>query len=783
MATEIAGPYAGKILVDAGAEVTRLEPPGGDPLRRFTASLTPLEAGRDGALFQFLNAGKRSAVADPDTREGRDLARSLATRADLVIEDFGPGVLRDRGLSFDALRERNRGVSLVSISPFGSTGPWAQRPATEFTLQAQAGSTAYRGLPERGPVAAGGRLGEWCAGTYAAVGALAAYLSARRTGDGQHVDVSTFEAILSCLTIYHDLQGRFFGGDLAQSIETPSIEPARDGWVGLCTYTGQQWKDFCSLIGRPDIGEDERFYDSRQRMEHLGLVQEAMHAWTREHDVDEIIELCSLLRIPVAPIGNGETVLQMDQFTERRVFVDHPGGFKQPRVPYSISGVARRPIARAPALDEHGDAVRAEAASAAPTIREPRGGSARPLDGVRVIDLTAFWAGPVATAALSDLGADVVKVESTQRPDGMRFVGAVRNGTFWEWSPVFHGANPGKRDVTLRLDSPEGMALFERLLESADVLVDNYSARVMDHFGLTWERVHAINPALVMARMPAWGLDGPWRERTGFAPSVEQASGLAWLTGYDDMPLIVRGACDPLGGMHAVVAILLALEARREDGEGRFVEVPLVEPALNVAAAQVAEFTAYGTLLSRSGNRAPEAAPQGVYGCRGEPARIAIAVKEDAHWQGLRRALGDPEWMRDPALASAAGRRAAHDAIDERLQSWCASLEAGAAVERLICEGVPAAPLINAFRIHPNPQLEHRGYYQTLEHRHTGPTRYPGPPMRFSGIDPREHRTPPPALGQHNDEILGDELGLSREALDALREKGIIGERPAFETS
>ncbi len=777
--TGLAGPYAGKLWVDAGADVVKVEPPGGDPLRRWTASGHALAADEDGAFFQFLNASKRSVVADLDTEDGRALLRELAAGADLVRESFGPGYLEERGLGPDALRRTHPALSVVSISPWGHEGPWANRPATEFTLQAQSGSTGYRGLPERGPVAASGRIGEFAGGAYAALGGTAAWLAARRTGHGQHVDLSLFESVINTMTVFHDLEGQWLEGPLAISIETPSIEPAKDGWVGLCTYTGQQWKDFCTLIGRPEIPEDNRFFDARARMKHLAFIREAMHAWTRERTVDEIVELASAMRIPVAPIGNGRNVLERDHFVARGVFRESPHGFKAPRTPYRLSNSQTRPFGKAPRLDEHAAEIRAEIAAPAAPRPAPEGGSALPLEGIRVVDLSAFWAGPKVTWLLAALGADVVKVESVQRPDGMRFAGAVRNDESWEWSWVFHGVNTGKRGITLNLDDNEGRALLRKLIEGADALVENFSVRVMDHFGLDWETVHAWNPRLSMLRMPAWGLDGPWRDRTGFAANVEQASGLAWVTGYEDMPLIVRGACDPVGGTHAAYALLLALEERRRTGEGQLVECALIEPALNLAAEQVIEWTAYGEFLERNENRGPGAAPQGVYACA-DDTRVAIAVASDAQWTGLARALGSPDWARANELTTADGRRTAHDAIDAELGTWCAEHTAEAAAEALLAEGVPAAPLVNAHLIVPNPQLEARGFYQTLAHPRTGTTRYPGLPMHFSGIDSAKRRTPPPTLGQHNTEVLGGDLGLSDAEIERLRAAKVIGERPAW---
>jgi len=784
LATGIAGPYAGRLLCDLGADVVKLEPPEGDPLRRVTACGHDLAPGEDAALFRFLNASKRSASADLDQPGGSEFVRDLATRADIVIESFGPGGLQRRGLDFETLRARNARLSLVSISAWGLAGPWAERPATEFTHQAAAGSTARRALPGRVPVAAAGQIGEFAAGAYAGVSGLAAWLSARRTGEGQHVDLSLFETVVTVLTTFFALRGHWIDGPMAPSAEAPSIEPAADGWVGLCTYTGQQWSDFCGLIERPDLAEDERFFHAAERFKNRSLVLGAIHAWTRERSVAEIVENASLRRVPAAPVLDAQGVLACDHFQARGAFVDNPHGFRQPRVPYRLEEGETRAPGRAPALGEHTDDVRGELAQLHPEPSACEGGSPLPLDGLRVIDLTAFWAGPVATGLLASLGADVVKIESIQRPDGMRFVGATGNQPMWEWSEVFHGANPGKRSVTLNLDSEAGKQLLLRLVRDADVMVENASARVLDNFGLGFEKLREHNPGLILLRMPAWGLEGPWRDRPGFAANVEQAAGLAWRTGYEDAPLVPL-ACDPIGGTHAALALLAALEVRRHTGRGQLVETALVEPALNVGAQQIVEWDAYGAALGRDGNRSTDAAPQGIYHCRAarderDPECLALSVCNDDQWQALCELLGNPDWARAASLAHATGRRAAHDRIDEELSAWLAERHATDVETELLAAGIPAASVENPHFLLPNPQLEHRGFWVRLEHPVTGTTPYANLPMRFSAWGNDLHRSPPPTLGQHNDEVLGGELGLSDEELERLREDQVIGEKPAF---
>ena len=789
LSTEIAGPYATKMLVDAGAEVVKVEGPTGDPLRRFSSSGQDLSQ-HDGALFQFLNGGKRSVDWDLERDADREAFLRLAQTADLVVESGGAGWLEARGIDFETLRRRNPGLSLVSVSPYGRTGPWATRPATEFTLQAEVGSTAYRGLPERGPVCAAGRLGEYAAGSAVAVAVLATWRSARASGVGLHADVSMLEALCLSFTTYHDLFGQFVPGfAIPIALETPSIEPCKDGWIGLCTYTGQQWKDLCALMGRPDVGEDERFFDGSARMQHLDFILDVIHGWTKTQTMAEVTELAGLMRIPVSPIGDGRSVLEFDQFRERGVFLDHPDGFKAPRVPYQVHGMPLPAFRKAPVLGADRAAIEAELPEPAVSDAPVDESKVKPaFDGLRVIDLTAFWAGPFATCILSTLGADVVKVESIQRPDGMRFAGAVPSEALWETAPIFHGANLSKKGITLNLDAEEGKAILRRLLEDADVVIENFSARVMENFGFTWEVLHEINPRLISVRMPAWGLDGPWKDRTGFAPNVEQASGLAWITGYADMPLIPRGVCDPLGGMHTVHALAMGLEERERTGQGMLVEVPLVEPALNMAAEQVVEWTAYGAFLERRENRGPVASPQAVFETRPsasesryEKKHVALSVATDEQWEALVAAMGRPDWATDDRYRAEAGRRAAEDEIEARLAEAFADEDCDEIVERLLEAGVPAATLVNGYMISPNPQLEARGFRRPITHAVKGEMFYAGMPFRLSNEAASVYAWAAPTMGQHNRDVLQGELGLSDEELAELEAKQVIGTRPAFD--
>ena len=263
---------------------------------------------------------------------------------------------------------------------------------------------------------------------------------------------------------------------------------------------------------------------------------------------------------------------------------------------------------------------------------------------------------------LATLGADVIHIESIQRPDGMRMTGGMFAGAkeaWWEYSFFFLNSNTNKRAITLDLTNQRGIEIAKRLIATSDIVIENFSPRVMEGFGLDWDAIHAINPRCIFTRMPAFGLDGPWRDNVGFAQTMEQMTGLAWCTGHvEDRPRIQRGPCDPISGMHAVFATLVALFERDALGRGVQIECTMVEGALNAAAEQVIEASAYGNVLSRDGNRSPWAAPQGLYPCVW-PRRHGVSL---SGWRSpsKRTPSGRRSWAGSAGPIGRAGSRAPH---------------------------------------------------------------------------------------------------------------------------
>jgi crotonobetainyl-CoA:carnitine CoA-transferase CaiB-like acyl-CoA transferase len=763
----VAGAYATKLFADAGADVILVEPVDGSPLRAMTRAGRLPAGSPDGPLFRWLTAGKRSLVGgltDPAVQE-------LLTAADVIVADLHTGALEEAGL----LPEPKN--VLVTISPYGR-GPLESVAGNDFTAQAISGAIAARGLPEREPIYAAGRISELAAGVFAAPAALAAAQHRRRTGIGTYIDVSCAEAAMIATNMYQDLMYRMVGGippGPGRYLMFPGIEATSDGYVGLNTNSAQKLEDLILMIGRADLlGDTDVRSDPVRKAEY----ERSTRQWLREHTTDEVLDLANALRIPVAPIGNGEILPTFDHFVERGVFIDEPYSLTAPRPHYTIDG--RRPGARqaAPTRAERASTVPAVAARPVPTTS---GTTDLPLAGLRVLDTTAWWAGPSATQLLAALGADVVHVESIQVIDGMRPAAALPFATmdeWWERSCFFLSINPNKRGITLDLNSERGRELLLGLVAWADVMVENYTPRVIESWDLGWEQLNAINPRLVMCRMPAFGLDGPWRDRVGFAQTMEQVSGLSWATGYrDGPPMMPNGPCDPLGGMHAAFAILTALEQRAATGVGCLIEAPLVESALNLAAEEVLEFSAFGRVGERLGNRSRERAPQGVYRCRGDEQWVALSVEED-RWAALVEVLGAPGWAQDAQLSTTAGRFEAHDHIDEQLASWFAEQDRDEAVDRLQAAGIAAAPVVDNRDVVTHPLFEARAFAEWCDHPVAGHIPVPTLPYRWSGID-RWIRFPAPTLGQHNHEVLTSMLGLDEADIALLEKEQVIGTRPA----
>jgi crotonobetainyl-CoA:carnitine CoA-transferase CaiB-like acyl-CoA transferase len=400
-----------------------------------------------------------------------------------------------------------------------------------------------------------------------------------------------------------------------------------------------------------------------------------------------------------------------------------------------------------------------------------------PLRGVRVLDLSAYWAGPMAARLLADLGAEVIKVESIQRIDGWR--GAFVPGQAarpYESSAAHNGINVNKRGITLNLRSAEGVALCRRLVAVCDVLIENYSPRVMAQFGLDYPLLCAINPALIMVSLAGFGATGPYRDYVSYALTVECMAGVTGITGYAGGPPLVQGASigDPLGGLNGGVAALMALYRRRRSGKGCHVDLSQVEGVTALLGDQWLDYAVNGRVPKRRGNANPAMAPYGVYRCAGEDNWIAIAVDTEERWRALCAAIGRSDMAADQRFATLPARRANAAALDALLTEWTCKREKRAAMAMLQAAGVPAGAVLTNCETPDDPQLQARGYWQELDRAFVGRHPHAGLGITLDGAPPALVR-PAPTLGQHTVEVLTELLGLGAGELESLAAEQVIG--------
>ncbi len=696
----IAGAYCAKLLTDLGTD---------------TVFTTPLP---DDPLFTYLRTSQRHA-ADP---------APWIANADVVIGNELPS---DTGCA----------LVTVSITALGHGGPDDGLRLTEEVLQARSGSLAGHGHANMPPLTVGGHLGEYIVGAYAALATLTAWRRASRTRVCEHVDASMLEAIQMTYVTVPTLMARFPGGRVSSFrwVMIPGNEPsADDRYVGITTITVQQWQALARVIERPEMADDEQLGTMLGRFLQADVVNGALHAYTEAHDADDIVAACVDARVPAAIVGNGAELPKNEQLAAREVFVQQPGeSWIRPRAPFRFHGVRDRTL-EPPREADAPWAARADVARAADAPAD------RPLAGIKVVDFTAFWAGPAATAWLAAMGADVIKVEAVQRPDGIRFSAALRpsqDPQFYEKSALFHACNLGKRGITLDLGHPDGLELARKLIARADIVTENFTPQVMERFGLDWDAVHACNPRAIYLRMPAFGLSGPWRERGGFAQTMEQLTGMAWVTGYEGGPPIIPGGpVDPMVGAHAALAVVAALAQRDQTGEGLLVEVPLVEVATAVTAEQVIRYAIDGTMIGRRGEG-------GVYAC-----------------------AGDDQWV--------AIDRTVDSMSPEDRAAWCATRTADQAAKEALDAGVPAAAMVPGHATLDDPQLRARNFFEPVTHPLVGEHFYPSWPVRMSAGPARYWTGPAPTLGQHTAEVLRDELGVDDDELARLEAEHVIGTLP-----
>ena len=771
----VAGGYAGRLLADLGAEVVKVEPPSGDSLRAlgpFPGDRPDLEAG---GLHLALNAGKRSVVLDLESGAGRERLRALATQADILFENAGPGVMDGRGLGPDTLLEANPELVYASHSPFGLTGPYARRATSEIVDWAMGGYMYFGGEPGRSPLMVHGHQAELHGGMQLAAGALAALWHARRSGAGQHLEVSTLEAMLNAhvwLTTMWTHEG------LIQTREPSMLVPCADSQV---IWMGMRNLDIFVLIERPELVDDPRWETIDGWRDAIPEIRGLFAEWARDHSGGDICERGQALRLAITQVNTVEELADSRQLRERGWWRETPhpelGALLLPGPPWLMSGTPAGPRAAAPRLDADAGYVPPPRERTEPPRGDP---DALPLEGIRILEITGNWSGPLTGRHFGDLGAEVVKVELARRPATR--VGHPPGGEGWETfynrSGYFNLFNRNKRDLCLDLATDRGRELFLRLVEDADVVLENNSARVFPQLGLGYETLAKRNPRVVMCSISGFGASGPERDYLAFGSNIEASCGLVSQTGYSDGVPHGTGSyyADPITGAHATVGLLAALLARERTGNGQRLDMALQESAAAFMVESIMDYRLNGRVARPRGNRSTRIAPQGAYRSLGTDCWLALGVETDDQWRALCAAIERPDLA--DRFPTRDARLGAHDEIDAAIEAWSALRNHNRATTLLQEAGVPAGPVLANWEIVSDPHLYERGYFVDIVHPDTGHQRWDGFPWRLSRT-PARVRRPSPLFAEHNDEILG-ELGLGPEEIGRLRDEAVIADEPDY---
>ncbi|MGD9935386.1 MAG: CaiB/BaiF CoA transferase family protein [Dehalococcoidia bacterium] len=784
----IAGPFCARLLGDLGADVIKVEPPGGDLSRRLGPFPGGVEDPERSAAFLAFNASKRGIMLDLETDSGRDQVARLIATHDVIIAGETNGEFAARGLGFDQLAAWNPRVILTTISGFGSQGPRAGWKWSHLTTCATGGWARTCGLPDREPLQAGGAITDTLTGAFAAVATLLAVLGRRQHGHGDHVDVSAQQAAL-CAALFPSLRYEYTGA-LAERNSAlgpgPSFMlPALDGFIGVNVLTPLQWSTMCDFLGRPDIAANPR-YAGTERVRLSGEVAAAFGEAVRERTVSELFHEGEAWRLPFGLVPSLAELVDLPPHRERAFFVslDHPvaGRVEVPGIPFKSTVTSPFPF-RPPLLGEHNADVLADLppmpVSAAATAVPSRPPQLAPLAGLKILDLTMFFSGPLATQIAGDAGADVIKVESVQRIDGWRGATSGAVETPWERAPNFNWVNRSKRGITLNLADERGKALVKQLIADADVVIENYTPRVMGNFGLDYETIRAINPRIIMMSMPGFGADVSWRDYVAFGMSTEQMSGISHLTGYADGPPLFTSTNggDPFVGVIAATALLAALYHRETMGEGQHIDLSQVEACTLFVSDAVAGWTLARADPGRIGNFHRTHAPHGIYPCLDND-WIAIDCQDDTQWKSLSAAIGRPHWSEPSSpMATAAGRLECRLEIDEAIAQWTRTASHLALMDYLQSLAVAAGAVLSGPDILEDPQLAAREAFIEQDRPGIGVKHYPAQPYTFRFANPSPNRRAP-LLGEHSREVLSSRLGLSPAELDDLEAADVIGTRP-----
>ena len=788
----VAAGWCGKAFADLGADVVKVEPPGGDRLRS------------DIGMFAHLNTNKRSVVVEVSAAAAASMWELFAG-VDLIIDAPGLGALRDWGIDRDELFARQPATSVVAITGFGATGPYSGYAWSDFVVQTFAGSLLR---DRRGPVRLPMSIEECAVGHTAAEAGLAAVLRARATGAGAFVDCAATEALAANPTRISLHLGWEYRGreDAPQQIADSNatllpngVFPCADGCVALM-MTSQQLGEMLTVIDSPELTEAFSRPDAFARPDTKEILDGALYPWLLSHTRQEATVAGQAAGWPVAPVHVPAELLTADHLHQRGFWVHsvdpEAGSVLLPGAPYRHGEGGWKLRRGAPRLGQSdsptGAAGDVQPPGPAAVARDP---GAPPLRGLRVLDLTTVWSGPLLTLHLADLGAEVIRVESphvfppttrglSPRPDPNMLLSVLVGGygpraagtgdRAYNRHSMYNSINRGKRSCTLDVRYPEQRQLFLRLVAASDIFVENLKMTTFHQMGLHETELLKINPRLILLRVPPAGLTGDWAHYTGFGGQFDGLTSLASLCGHRGTELFETPTTqhmDSVTGPAGVFAVLAALHYRAATGRGQLIELAQSENVL-AQLGDVFVNLQLGEQPQRYGNRDKHRAPQGLYPCA-DGRLLAVTVTDDDAWRGLTTVLGRGDLAKDERLAAVAGRHAAHDELDDAIGGWAATVTANEGFHLLQQAGVAAAPLLDDRGFVSDPQVVARESIRPLTTRDVGTFGHLGHPFR--GI-PLAWGRGAPALGEDNEYVFKQILGLDDTEYQRLVAEGVAVE-------
>ncbi len=800
----VSAPFAAKLMADLGAEVVKVEPPGGEQARRrgpFRGDVPNPEAS---GLFLALNANKRSLALEIGSEAGRAALDSLAAKADILIHNFAPASLPGLGLDFDRLAALNPRLVVLSITPFGCTGPYRDYAAADLNLIHAGGwgwlcpgAVKEPALPPSKPF---GQHALIQAGVHGAMAAMGAYYGAAGSGVGEHIDLSVQEVVAAMPA--RPFVNYTYAEKIDTRLDTWLFAPngfyrCRDGEIFLICVEDDQWGRLVDLMGDPGWAEPERFGHRQGRFDNLVEMDKHLNEWTAGQRADEIVRACQERRICACPVLGYDRILQQEQLRARGFLQphDHPeaGRMVFPGSPYLLGNPQWALRSPAPRLGEANgemeDLFGGPRAGGRPRTggapqnsgTMPRAGAGEPppapLAGVRVLDFSWVWAGPHCTMMLAHLGAEIIKVESSARPCLTRRVGTYVPGMEpgLNRSGVFNQLNQGKKSVAINLSTPAGLALAKRLAARCDVVLSNFATGVMERLGLGEADLRSANPGLIVAAISGFGLSGPQRNYTAYGNAIVAPAGISAQTGYPGGGPTEVGLAygDPNAGGFTAFAIAAALVARRRHGGGQSIDISLWEALAATGFEGWLNHVLGNPPYPPMGNRDPYWAPHNLYRCAGDDAWLSIAVTDEAQWLALCRAMENDGLAGEPRFADAASRKAHEDALDSLIADWCADRDPWEATRLLQTAGVPAFPSLNARQVAHDPHLNQRSFFGRAPHPEVGERCHAGKPWRTTRRPNRAGRAP--LLGEHTDEVLRSLLGLGDAEIARLHQEQALG--------